>query len=123
MTSGNTGPQRSNYARMECPVTGCVSGRKGTPLDGTIPGIKRHVLKVHGRLFYEAVIWPPLYRTGTSPAGDMFLASLSVPPKPFEEMNIHELRAAAKRRGIPQRDKNKADFIAALNAFLQEEMA
>jgi hypothetical protein len=121
MTSGNTGPQRSNYARMECPVTGCMSARGGAPMEGTVPGIKRHVLRVHGRSFYDAATWPALYRNSVSFWGDRVRASKLTPPKPFEEMNIHELRAAAKLRGIPQRDKNKPDFIAALNAAWQEE--
>ena len=101
------------YATMRCPV-GCLSKGGIGPMTATVPGMKRHVLRVHGRMFADAVTWPPLYVDSTSAAADWLRASKVHPPKPYEEMTVKELRAAAKRRGVPQFGKNKADFIEAL---------
>ena len=96
---------------MGCPL-GCER-TDGIASDWTVPGMKRHVRAIH-RPFLDHIVWPPLYKVGTSAAGDRLRAAKLHPPRPFEEMTVKELRAAAKRRGIPAFAKNKADFIGAL---------
>lgn len=103
------------YARMKCPY-GCERKDPRRPADWSIPGLKRHVRALHPAAL-DLIVWPPLYADSASPGGDLIAQSLTLNPmKPFEEMTVRELRAAAKRRGIPQFGKNRKDFIDALTA-------
>lgn len=57
------------YARMKCPVPEqlgipCTTGKYGPVKRGTVPGIKRHVIQVHGRQAHQLVDYPPIHKGG-----------------------------------------------------------
>jgi hypothetical protein len=56
--------ERVPFARMTCPVTGCDTGKGGTPREGAVPGIKRHVKLMHpGWVENDGTVynWPPIH--------------------------------------------------------------
>jgi hypothetical protein len=95
---------------MVCPVDGC-GYYGGGPMEGTVPGVKRHVKYVHGPDVYAKVQWPPIYRHGTSVYGDR----LRNDGRSLQTYTFRELRVMARKRGVPQFGKNKADLIRDLS--------
>jgi hypothetical protein len=57
-----TARKRRKFAKMACPIKGC-DHMGGVPQTGTVPGVKRHVIAIHGATAYAKVKWDkyPLY--------------------------------------------------------------
>lgn len=53
--------ERLPFRRMVCPVEGCNLGKGGLPREGAIPGVKRHVAKMHPDADAEGYEWPDLH--------------------------------------------------------------
>jgi hypothetical protein len=47
------------YAKMTCPVPGCSHWLATT--EGSVPGVKRHVLAIHGRKVANGIVWPDIH--------------------------------------------------------------
>lgn len=107
---------RSRYRTIDCPVHGCVWGRRGTPLHGTVPGIRRHVRAVHGDLLYGGVEWPSIYIWEPSPGGMTMLLSSERGRDVLVAMSFRELRVKARERGVVQYGKSKAELIEGILA-------
>ena len=95
---------RRDYTHVEfdewqCPVAGCTSGKGGVPQAGTVPGIKRHVKRAHGKETYDEYQangkFPPM-RTAQGP--------LAKQPR-------DELLAAAKTRKIKDAENLSHDQL------------
>lgn len=109
--------QHIPYARMKCPIEGCTSLRGG-PQEGTVPGIKRHVLLVHGEKEFKKVEWPPI-RTAKAAKEAAKAAHPAKGGKAKDElatMPVAELRAIAKKKGVDPMGLRKAELIDALSS-------
>ena len=89
----------STYARMFCPDPSC-------PFEGTVPGVKRHCVKRHPGLSYIA--WPATHQDPKSRWGDRLRG---LEPVNVCTLSFRELRSLARRRGVSQFGKSKADLV------------
>jgi hypothetical protein len=85
---------------MECPAKWCASGSYGTRLVASIPGVKRHVKKVHPSE-YARVSWPDIY-------GRVSMGGFrTLPEDHLSRKSLNELRQIAKGRGVSSLGKSK----------------
>ena len=102
------------FATMKCPVKGCTHWLATEP--GTVPGVKRHVLAIHGQRAYNRIQWPPSFER---PRGKRVAAALragrSLTEADLWEHSVVELRGIARQRGIPITGKNKEELVSALS--------
>lgn len=90
------------YATMKCPVAGCDS-KNGKPQEGSVPGIKRHVILVHGKTAFKNATFPAIRKGSTRQAPDL------------TAKKVDELRKMASKRGIDSTGLRKDDLVAALS--------
>lgn len=91
------------FDRMTCPATGCE-------VEGTVPGVKRHVTRMHPDMKGQ-VEWPPL-RTGENAALE---EKVREDGTTLENLNLDDLRAMAKAKGIAPAGMKKDELVAALS--------
>ena len=106
---------------MMCPVKWCRSETDGTQLVGTIPGIKRHVARVHGQALYSQVQWPDIYRRVR--VGDVFGERFQAREGSLALKSLNELRQEAKRRGVSSLGKSKRALYLELSNMDTEQIA
>jgi hypothetical protein len=109
--------RRTKFATMKCPIKGCTHWLSETP--GTVPGVKRHVIALHGRTAYRKVQWPAIYtdRSGSTIAKAIRKRSTTkqVKTDDLAKLTIKELRDRAKAKGIPVSGKRKDELVSALS--------
>lgn len=109
------------FDEMTCPVRGRFAKRlgveactslRGKPQQGSVPGIKRHVLAVHGKAVYDEVVWPPL-RSGENAAKEKQRTAKEM-AKRLSALPLADLRKKASRKGIDPNGKSKKALVEAL---------
>jgi hypothetical protein len=86
---------------------------KGGPQEGTVPGIKRHVLLVHGEKTFKKIEWPPI-RSEEQAKADHPAKGKAHKEDKLADLTVAELRERARKQGVDPLGLRKAELIDAL---------
>ena len=100
-------PNKQTFAEMDCPVPGCDAGYAGAPKRGSVPGMKRHAMAVHGAASFEAASWPGVH-------GQVRWKGKEPKPGSIAAMSLNQMRQEAKCRGISSLGKSKQELFSQL---------